>query len=211
MHTHPNRKSARRLATAAMLALTLAACGSADGGSSTDAGVSGERTGSASSSTGSSAGEPAPDAGPVATPPHTYSDDPVVVENQAEGQLVAVEADSGGGVDRLTFRFSGAAPGYRVELVPRLTAGPEGEVVAVNGESFLRVTFSSTTPNVDNQLSEDVPTNSDFDLPLLRQVVLVHNVAGDLWFGVGLAPPEPTFRVVTAEDPTRIVVEVQGG
>jgi hypothetical protein len=134
-----------------------------------------------------------------------------MVDSTTSGQLVAVTADSQDGVDRLSFEFSGDAPECRVELVRRITAGPDGDVVDVGGRRFLNVAFASTTPGPAGPISDDVPTNEDLDLPLLRQVVLTHNVGGNLWFGVGVDAAAPTFRVVPLSDPTRLVLEVRAG
>jgi len=71
--------------------------------------------------------------------------------------------------------------------------------------------FTSTTPGSDGPIADDVPTNEDLDLPLLRQVVLAHNVGGSLWFGVGVDADAPTFRVVPLTDPARLVLEVRAG
>jgi hypothetical protein len=165
-----------------------------------------DSTGSDSTGSGATGGS---GAGATA-PPSDYSSEPVVVESSESGQLVAVTADSGDGVDRLTFEFAGALPGYRVEQVPRVVAGPEGEVVEVEGESFLNVAFTSTRPQAGAAASEDVPTNESLDLDLLRQIVLVHNVAGSLWFGIGVDAEDPTFRLVPQANPNRLVLEVRG-
>jgi hypothetical protein len=128
---------------------------------------------------------------------------------------VSVTAGSSDGVDRLVFRFAGTAPGFTVERVPRVTTGatnePDGDAVEVDGQGFLSVQFTSTTPNTGDAISAGVPTNADLHLPLLRSVVLVHDAGGDLRFGVGVTAAEPEFRVVTEPDPTRLVVELRKG
>jgi hypothetical protein len=159
-------------------------------------------------------GEPSA-AGAAAAPPTAFSTAPVRVPSHRSGRLVSVTAGSSGGVDRLVFRFAGTAPGVTVERVPRVTTGaanePDGDVVELAGQGFLSVRFTSTTPNTDGALSAGVPTNADLHLPLLRSVVLVHNVGGDLRFGVGVAAADPEFRVVAEPDPTRLVVELRNG
>lgn len=209
MHRSPRPRSARPLVIGALCALALAGCTS-DGDESAASSTPGASSSPASDSPVSGAPDPGDTAAPTA-PATEFSSDPVVVRGAEAGQLVAVSAESADGVDRLSFQFSGAAPGYRVEAVPRVTAGPEGEVVDVSGESFLQVAFSSTTPNADGAIAEGVPTNTDLTLPSLRQIVLTYNLAGDLRFGVGVDGPAPTFRVVPLTDPTRLVLEVRAG
>jgi hypothetical protein len=157
-------------------------------------------------------GEP-PATGSAATPPTAFSTGPVRVESRRSGRLVSVTTGSSGGVDRLVFRFAGPAPGVTVERVPRVTTGstnePDGDVVEVAGQGFLSVRFTSTTPNTGGAISPGVPTNADLHLPLLRSVVLVHDVGGDLRFGVGVTTADPEFRVVAEPDPTRLVVELR--
>jgi hypothetical protein len=207
MPAYPHRTLPRRLATAVVFVLLLAGCGS---GSDDSAG----RTGASPTSptAGATGAAPPGSAGSGAAAPRTeFSRDPVVVERAEAGRLVAVRSESVDGVDRLTFEFSGSAPGYRVEQVPRVTAGPEGDVVELAGETFLNVAFTSTTPGIGGPISDDVPTNETLDLPVLRQLVLVHNVGGDLWFGVGLHASAPIFRVVPRSHPNRLVVEVRAG
>lgn len=206
MHRNPRPRGARRLMMGGLCVLALTGCTSDDGESAAS---------SASSSSAADspvAGAPAPgDTAAPTAPPTDFAGDPVVVRGAEAGQLVAVSAESADGIDRLSFQFSGAAPGYRAEAVPRVTAGPEGDVVEVSGDSFLQVSFSSTTPNAEGAIAEGVPTNTDLSLPALRQIVLVYNVAGDVRFGVGVEGAAPTFRVVPLTDPTRLVLEVRAG
>jgi hypothetical protein len=218
MRSSPRRLVLTRLAAAAVGLLLIAGCSSGgddaeDRADRSASGTSAQTPGGSGEADPSGSGEGAdPGAGSGATaPPTDFSGDPVVVDSAEPGQLVAVTAESADGVDRLTFQFSGAAPGYRVEQVPRVTTGPEGEVVGVDGSTYLNVAFTSTTPGAGGPISEDVPTNEALELPVLRQIVLVHNVGGSLWFGVGLAAESPSFRVVPLSDPTRLVVEVRAG
>jgi hypothetical protein len=204
MPANPHRTIPSRLVAAAVFVLLLAGCGSGNEDSAGRTGAS-----SASPTAGATGAAPSGSAGSgAAAPPTEFSSDPVVERAEA-GQLIAVVPESADGVDRLTLEFSGSAPGYRVEQVPRVTAGPEGDVVELAGETFLKVAFTSTRPGTGGPISDDVPTNETFDLPVLRQVVLVHNVGGDLWFGVGLDASAPTFRVIPRSDPTRLVVEIR--
>jgi hypothetical protein len=198
-----NHRTFTGLAAVSLSVLLSAGCSSGADSPDDDSSTAGRAATSGGSSSGANG------SGGASAPPTGYSSDPVVVESDDPGQLAAVTAAGADGVDRLTFQFSGTAPGYRVEQVDRVTAGPEGDVVEVNGRSYLNIAFTATTPGAAGPLSEDVPTNEEFDLPMLRQVVLVHNVGGELWFGVGVDAPSPTFRVVPLDDPTRLVVEVR--
>jgi hypothetical protein len=209
MPESPQHPILSRLAAGVVCVVLLAGCSSdADDpdGRSADSTASSSATEPSGGTDPGSSGS----AGSGATaPPTDYSTAPVVVESDEAGQLVAVTAESSDGVERLTFEFSGAAPGYRVEQVDGVTAGPEGDVVPISGETFLTVAFTSTTPGTGGPIADGVPTNESYDLPVLRQVVLVHNVGGDLWFGIGLDASAPAFRVVPLDDPTRLVVEVR--
>jgi len=199
-----------RLAAGMFCVLAAAACGF--DGEDPAARTGAQDRGSTSAPSGA-ADHPSSGAasGTTAAAPTAWSTTPVVVDSDTSGQLIAVTAENRDGVDRLSFEFSGDAPGYRVEPVRVITAGPDGDVVDVSGRSFLNVAFTSTTPGSDGPIADDVPTNEDLDLPLLRQVVLAHNVGGSLWFGVGVDADAPTFRVVPLTDPARLVLEVRAG
>jgi hypothetical protein len=204
-------RGARWTAGAALAAVVVSGCGSGSG-SDPD---SRRDIGRSASSTSPSPGAPPTGSAPgtVSEPPADFAAAPVEVASPESGQLVSVTPDSTDGVDRLVFTFAGEAPGFRVEEVDRVTTGgrndPEGDVVDVAGQSYLSVRFTSTTPNTDGAISEDVPSNADLDLPLLRQVMVVHNVGGTLRFGVGVGTADLVFRVVPQQDPTRLVVEVK--
>jgi hypothetical protein len=209
MHQHRYPRIAHRLAVGALCALAVAGCTSDGKGSG---GSSASGSSSPTSSESPAPGAPAADDAAAATaPPTDYSSDPVVVRGAPAGQLVAVTGQTVDGVDQLTFQFDGVAPGYRVEAVPRVTTGPDGDVVELAGKSFLQMAFASTTPNAGGAIAEGVPTNTDLDLPVLKQIVLAYNVAGDVRFGVGVDATDPTFRVVPLADPTRLVLEVRPG
>lgn len=125
----------------------------------------------------------APDLEPVS--PADTSVAPRVVDSDSEGQLVEVTATSDGDSDILAFRFEGGAvPGYDIRYVDRLETG-DGDVMLLGGSAVQTVTFTHTTPGDGRQIPEGVVTNEDYDLPVIRQVLLATNVGGTVMFGVG--------------------------
>lgn len=140
---------------------------------------------------------PAPSLDPVL--PDETSVAPRVAESDAPGQIVsasAAEADDG---DVLTFTFaSGSIPGYDIRYVDRLERGAD-DVVMLAGEAALAVTLTNSTLGSDGTIGADIVTNSTFDLPLIRQVLLATNLGGTVTFGVGLATQVP-FTVTISGD-----------
>lgn len=100
----------------------------------------------------------------------------------------------GGASDLLTFTFSGSTvPAYRVGYVEQVQR--RDEPLLLDGSAALEITFTDTAPGPAGATADGVPTQESYDLPAVRQVVLVENLGGTVRFGVGVAD-RTEFRVL---------------
>ena len=116
---------------------------------------------------------------------------------------VTTEADDDG--ERIVFEAEGdTLPGLQVRYVDIVRV--EGEPVLVDGSAFLEVMLTQADPNAEQGLSPDVAVELVPDQPLVHEVRYARYLDGVVTFAVGLAE-EANFRVVTADEPSRIIVE----
>lgn len=183
----------------------LAACGSDQnpvvGPSSDQTTIT--RGGAAAASTSTSAGGPT---GGFAT---TTVSTPI-----GEAALLAdVSAtnDPDAGVDRITFTFEGAPPGYRVGYVPRpLTEDGSGKEVTVDGAAVLEVRFEPASGfdlSGGGRLVYKGPTRLDLATRTVLDVVRVGDFEANLTWAVGVDAEGTPFRV--RADGRTVVLEVE--
>jgi hypothetical protein len=123
-------------------------------------------------------------------------------------ELRSVEALEREGSDRVVFTFQGAAPGYRVRYVPKVT-DPGGRGLALPGTAFLEVRFDPARA-YDPAGRPTFPTDPLTPrAPVVREVRFAGDFEGRVWFGIGLAG-RGGFRVVELADPTRVAIDVAG-
>ena len=214
--------SHRRLAGAAVLAVSslLAACsaGSPGGSASPSVAVSNSIAPSATASPGESAP-------PSATPEATVSAAPEPTDNLvafscnqpangvgsvSRAQIIDVRVGTHDGYDRIVFAFDGGIPAYRVEIVdPPFTADPSGLPLDVEGSAFLRVTFDGGTRMMpDGSSSYDGPVAFTPGFDALAQLTEGGDFeAVSTWYA-GLAT-DPCVRVLTLADPSRLVLDIR--
>jgi hypothetical protein len=122
--------------------------------------------------------------------------------------LLSVEALEREGSDRVVFTFKGAAPGYRVRYVPKVT-GPGGHGLPLPGTAFLEVRFDPARAH-DTAGRPTFPTGHlTPGAPVVREVRFAGDFEGQVWFGIGLAG-RGGFRVIELGGPTRVAIDVAG-
>ena len=135
---------------------------------------------------------------------------PAEISETALLERVAVAGHDG--YDRVVFQFRNGLPGYRVEYVdPPLREDGSGNVVDLEGNAFLVVRmepasgFDLTVP--EGELIYTGPRRiAGDDTTVVREVVRTGDFEAVLTWAVGLEARVP-FRVLTLDDPFRIVVD----
>jgi hypothetical protein len=128
------------------------------------------------------------------------------------GLLSDVKATTVGDVDRVTFTFEGALPGYRVGFVDRpVIQDGSGEEISVDGESVLQVHFEPAS-GFDLETGEGRPVYKgperlDLATRTVLDVVRQGDFEANLEWVIGLDTKVP-FRVRTESAPNRVIVEV---
>ena len=110
--------------------------------------------------------------------------------------FTAVELDSAGGVDRITFEFEpqanapDAAPWHYVSFTDQLTTDGEGKPVEVEGEAFLLVSFQAIGHDLSGEEPVEVYTGPERFTPgygTLREAVMLGDFEGQVSWGLGLS------------------------
>jgi hypothetical protein len=210
----------RSLLPLVVAAVFLAGC--VDGGEGSDQVIGppdGDTATSTTTSSTTSTSEPDDDpTKPAATPTTAFegSSSPTSVPAPPDATRVALLADvrvaGHEGFDRITFEFDGVLPGVEVGYVdPPVRAEGSGEEVAVDGEAFLEIRLEPAS-GVDLSTGEPRPTypgpdrlRSDTDM--VTELVRTGDFEANLTWVAG-SRRRADFRVVTLQDPTRVVVEV---
>ncbi len=136
---------------------------------------------------------------------------PAAIAETALLERVAVAGHDG--YDRVVFQFRNGLPGYRVEYVePPLREDGSGNVVRLDGEAFLVVRmepasgFDLTVP--EGELIYTGPRRITPDgTSVLREVVRTGDFEAVLTWAIGF-DERVAFRVLTLDDPARVVVDV---
>lgn len=215
----------RRTAVLAVLWGTLAAVGASCAGSATVDSLSREDPAATieMSALSTHPEEPEPEASPSVDRPGeaVTSSLPDATEGSrsapATGDGVAllsdVRAGAGDGYERIVFEFAGATlPGYRVGWVDGpIRADGSGQSVEVKGDAYLEIVLkqasgvdpSSGIPSFDGPSRLEVSQQTE----LLTDLVRAGDFEAVLTWVVGTTEKSP-FRVMTLNDPTRVVVDV---
>ena len=135
---------------------------------------------------------------------------PAEISETALLERVAVAGHDG--YDRVVFQFRNGLPGYLVEYVdPPLREDGSGNVVDLEGNAFLVVRmepasgFDLSVP--EGELIYTGPRRiAGEDTTVLREVVRTGDFEAVLTWAIGLDERVP-FRVLTLDDPARIVVD----
>lgn len=161
--------------------------------------------------------------GPSGTP--LQSDDPLgefICNGSISGSatigralIVDVRVGTHDGYDRIVFEFVGETE----PALPEFVVGPaeppfyeegSGFEIEVDGQSFVGITLRGGTRQSETGGSTyDGPTEFEPDHPALRHLVEGGDFeAQSVWYA-GLATDQPCIRVITLQDPSRLVVDVQ--
>jgi hypothetical protein len=122
-------------------------------------------------------------------------------------ELVSVATSERDGYDRVLFTFKGAAPGYQVRYVSRVT-DQAGRKLDVDGQAFLAVVFEPARAHDRAGQATFATADLDPGAPALRQVRFAGDFEGQLSFGIGVAD-RGGFRVSELRDPARVAVDVR--
>jgi hypothetical protein len=135
---------------------------------------------------------------------------PAEISETALLERVAVAGHDG--FDRVVFQFRNGLPGYRVEYVdPPLREDGSGNVVDLDGSAFVVVRmepasgFDLSVP--EGELIYTGPRRiAGEGTSVVREVVRTGDFEAVLTWAIGLDGRVP-FRVLTLDDPSRIVVD----
>ncbi|MEA3076484.1 MAG: hypothetical protein QOF60_1392 [Actinomycetota bacterium] len=137
----------------------------------------------------------------------TVSDD-----SGERGLLVKVRATDAGDVERVTFEFEGALPGYRVGYVERpIVEDGSGKEVTVDGGSVLGVRFEPASGFDLSGGGRQVfkgPDRLDLATTTITDVVRTGDFEAVLTWAVGIDGAKAPFRVVADAAARTISVEV---
>lgn len=115
--------------------------------------------------------------------------------------------------ERIVFEHSGSGmPGYSVNYVDEAIADPLGEPLEINGTYILQIEVSGvTTPEEfpENALDGDDVLDLGAEGSTVQEVRPAVPFEGRATYYIGL-DEQRDFRVHKAEDPTRIVVDIEG-
>ncbi len=137
---------------------------------------------------------------------------PAEIAETALLERVAVAGHEG--YDRVVFQFRNGLPGYRVEYVePPLREDGSGNLVELDGDAFVVIRmepasgFDLTVP--EGELIYTGPRRIAGDgTSVVQEVVRTGDFEAVLTWAVGLSERVP-FRVLTLDDPARIVVDFE--
>ncbi|HET9559927.1 MAG TPA: hypothetical protein VFS70_22525 [Actinomycetota bacterium] len=122
-------------------------------------------------------------------------------------ELVSVATSERDGYDRVVFTFRGAAPGYQVRYVSRVT-DQAGRKLDVDGQAFLAVVFEPARAHDRAGQASFATADLGPGAPALRQVRFAGDFEGQVSFGIGVAD-RGGFRVSELRDPARVAVDVR--
>ena len=170
---------------------------------STSATASVEAPGSAAPD--SAAPEPSEDLGAFTCDLPIIEDPTVAIAN-----IVDVRAAAHAGFDRVVFEFEQGTPELTLDrATPPFTQDASGEPIAVDGESFLRLTMRGGTKQTDQGTSSyDGPTDFDPALPVLVDLVEGGDFERQSTWYLGMAS-EACVRVTLLDEPPRLVIDVE--
>lgn len=145
----------------------------------------------------------------TATEPAGFATSTVSTPVGEMGLLADVTADAAGRVDRVTFEFEGALPGYRVGFVERpLVQDGSGDTIEVIGAAVLGVHFEPASGfdlSGEGRQVYSGPTNLDLATRVIVDVVRVGDFEANLDWAIGVRSKLP-FSVSTLDD--RLVVDI---
>jgi hypothetical protein len=104
---------------------------------------------------------------------------------------------------------SPARPGYHLEYVDRpLIACGSGEQIFPEGDAWLEIRLEPAAAHTEEGQPTLGPREVAVDGPLLRRIYRTCDFEGIVTYVLALSTPN-AYRVVTLQDPIRIVVDVE--
>lgn len=135
-----------------------------------------------------------------------------IVEVPGSGRPVRLEALETGRhphFDRLVFRFRDGLPGYHLEYIDRPVRDcGSGEVVPLPGDGWLEIRMSPAQAHTDEGRPTAAPRQQAADLPVVLELRRTCDFEGIVTYVAALRSPN-RYRVVTLEDPPRVVVDIR--
>jgi len=123
-------------------------------------------------------------------------------------RLVAIRTGRHATFDRVVFDLRGTAPGYQVGYVGTVREDGSGKVIDLRGGASLVVRLRPAQAHRnDGSSTYTGPKRILVDDPELREVAFAGDVEGVVSIGLGVHAKRG-FRVLTLNDPTRIVVDI---
>lgn len=110
--------------------------------------------------------------------------------------------------DRIVIDLDGAAPGYKVGYVKEVRADGSGKVVETRGRANLLVRLTPTDAHdSEGHATYDGPHRFTVGYPALREVALAGDFEATVSIALGISHKNG-FRVMTLDNPTRVVVDI---
>ena len=114
------------------------------------------------------------------------------------------------GFDRITFEFAFAIPGFDIRYVePPIIYDPRGEPMEIEGSAFIVIRMEPAAGHDPNTGASTYvgPLELKPALPSILEAERVGDFEGVLSWALGLSE-EADFRVLTLEDPLRLIIDV---
>ncbi|MFD3509130.1 hypothetical protein [Nocardia sp. NPDC058666] len=131
--------------------------------------------------------------------------------NYSAGTLTNVRAGRHQCFDRMVVDVAGPAAGYTVRYVDTVTEDGSGAVVPLRGGAFLQVTVNAPAYDSAGNMTYWPPNRTELvdvnGYQTFRQLAWAVSFEGQSRMGLGVRARLP-FRVMTLENPTRVVVDV---
>lgn len=123
--------------------------------------------------------------------------------------IVDIETGRHEDYDRVVFIFAAHLPGYHLEYIdePVRECG-SGRPVEMAGDGWLEIAVSPARAHTDAGEATVGSRSRQLDLPVVRQLEVTCDFEGRFVTVLGVAAPN-RYRVLTLDDPPRVVVDIR--
>ncbi len=124
--------------------------------------------------------------------------------------LTDVRAARHNGFDRVVFELGrGSPPGYHLEYIDRpVRKCGSGEPTPIAGDAWLEVRFEPTNAHTESGAPTLVERKRSVDLPVISELQQTCDFEAVVSWVLGVKRPNK-YRVLTLNDPLRLVVDIQ--
>jgi hypothetical protein len=124
--------------------------------------------------------------------------------------LTDVRAARHGGFDRIVFELgSGSAPGYHLEYIDRpVRQCGSGEATPVAGDAWLEIRFEPANAHTPSGTPTIAKRNQTVELEVVKELEQTCDFEAVVVWVIGVKRPN-RYRVLTLDDPLRLVVDVK--